>query len=602
VKRLLVLAALLAAALGAPTAGSAATKAFAPCGPNGLLCATLSVPVDYPGGTLGQTSLYAEELPAAGTARGVMFLVAGGPGQASAETFELGPKASYWRQFFPGYTLVVYDNRGTGKSGPLTCPLARTVADCAAAIPNRSYYTTREHAEDIESIRLALGVDKVGVFGVSYGSKQAVAYALAHPDHVERLVLDSEVLPDRDPLGTESLRSVVGSIDGICSFNACPGLGGGIGERFAELTNRFQTTPLTATTHFAPTFGTFPETIGGLTMLSLAFESDLASAISSQLPAAIDAAAAGNPVPLERLIYLDAVSNTAEQGDINVPLFFATSCGDGPFPWQPSDTPEARQAAFDAAVAALPVGSFGPFDSWALATSSAAACIDWPSPAGGTPLGPGPLPNVPVLVLAGSRDIRTPVSGANAIAARFPQAHVVVVPGAGHSVLNHSDCAATAVRGWLNGAVPGATCTPFRLYVPALGKWRSSVAATPPTARVAGLRGRTLAAFVQTIHDAEGIWFLLRETQVTISGLAGGRVTVFPSGKLAFQGFSDVAGLAVTGTVTLKMDPYGLPVVPATTTSGTLTLSGRGSAHGTLSIAGNRAAGTLGGHAVVIGF
>ncbi len=601
-KRVLVLAAVLAAVLTGPANGSAAARAFAPCGANSLLCATLSVPIDYPAGTLGQTPLYAEELPAAGTPRGVIFLIAGGPGQASAETFELGPRAAYWRAFFPGYTLVAYDNRGTGKSAALTCPFARTVAECGGAIPNRASYTTREHAEDIESVRLALGVDRIALFGVSYGSKQAVAYALAHPDHVERLLLDSEVLPDRDPLGTESLRTIVDSIEGICSFNVCPGLPAGLGSRLAELANKLETTPLAANTHFAPTLGPFPETIEGLTMVSLAFESDLASAVASQLPAAIDAATLGNPVPLERLLYLDSVSNTADAGDINTALFLATTCGDGPFPWQPNDTAEARRAAFDAAVAALPASSFGPFGSWALVTSPAAACLDWPAPAGGAQLGAGPLPDVPVLVLAGSRDIRTPVSGANAIAARFPHARVLVVPGAGHSVLNHSACAAAAVRAWLNGGTPATTCTPFRLYVPPLGRWRSSVTATPPVARVPGLRGRTLAAFLQTIHDAEDIGLMLRQTQITISGLAGGRVTVVPAGlQLSFEGFSDVAGVALTGKVRLAIDPYGLPVVPLTVTTGTLTVSGKGS-HGTLKLSANRAAGTLGGRPVAVTF
>ncbi len=601
-RRVLALAALAVAVLGASAPASAATNALAPCGPNGLLCATLSVPIDYPAGALGRTSIYVEELPAAGIPRGVMFLVAGGPGQASAETFELGPKAAYWRAFFPGYTLVAYDNRGTGKSAALACPFARTAAQCGGAIPNRSSYTTREHAEDIESVRLALGVEKVAIFGVSYGTKQAVAYALAHPDRVERLLLDSEVLPDRDPLGTESLRAVVGSIDGICTFNACPGLAGGLGERFAELANRFQASPLTATTHFAPTLAPYPEVIGGLTMLGLAFDSDLGSAVSSQLPAAVDAAAAGNPVPLERLLYLDAVSNTSENADINVALFLATNCGDGPFPWQPNDAPEARQAALAAAFAALPAGSLGPFGPWAAATSSAAGCLDWPPPAGGVALGPGPLPNVPVLVLAGSRDIRTPPSGAFAIAGRFPQAHVVVVPGAGHSVLNHSDCAAAATRAWLNGGIPAATCTPFRLYVPPVGKWRASVAATPPVARVAGLPGRTLAGFLQSIHDAEGIWLLLRKTQMTISGMAGGRLTVYPTGRLVLDGFSDVPGLALSGTVDIRIDPFGDPVLPLTTSKGTLRVTGRGSAHGMLTLAGNRATGTLGGRTVAVTF
>ncbi len=179
-KRLLSLGAVLAALVGAPAAAAQAPAPFASCGDNGLVCATLSVPLDYANPAAGQVPLYVEELPAVGKPRGVMIMLAGGPGQASAETFNLGLKAAYWRAFFPGYTLVAYDDRGTGKSGPIDCPRAPTIAACGSAITARAHYTTPEHGEDIESVRLALGVDKVAVWGVSYGTKHAVAYALAH--------------------------------------------------------------------------------------------------------------------------------------------------------------------------------------------------------------------------------------------------------------------------------------------------------------------------------------------------------------------------------------------------------------------------------------
>ena len=54
---------------------------------------------------------------------------------------------------------------------------------------------------------------------------------------------------------------------------------------------------------------------------------------------------------------------------------------------------------------------------------------------------------MPVLVFAGERDLRTPVSNAAAIAARFPQGHLVTVPGVGHSVLGAdlTRCAQDAV-------------------------------------------------------------------------------------------------------------------------------------------------------------
>src|SRR5438270_223495 len=82
-------------------------------------------------------------------------------GQASADTFDLATQGKYWQSYFPGYTLVAYDDRGTGKSGALDCSSAVTIDQCAADIPNRAFYTTRDHAFDIESVRVALGVDKL---------------------------------------------------------------------------------------------------------------------------------------------------------------------------------------------------------------------------------------------------------------------------------------------------------------------------------------------------------------------------------------------------------------------------------------------------------
>jgi pimeloyl-ACP methyl ester carboxylesterase len=593
VKRGLVVLSSLAAVLFAAPAGSAATAAFTPCGQNGLQCATLTVPLDYSGATAGQVSLYVEELPAAGTPKGVMLMLAGGPGQASAETFKLGPEAALWRSYFPGYTLVAYDDRGTGNSGPLACPNARTIADCGNAIAGRAYYTTREHAEDIESVRQALGVDKLAIWGVSYGTKHAVAYALAHPTHVERLLLDSEVLPVTNPLDTTSLQTVTTSINRICTNNACPGIAPGVGDRFAALANKLQTAPVDATLHMAPSLGGFPVHLDGNALLGLAFESDLSSGISSQLPTAVDAALAGQFLPLERLVFLDALSNSTSAGDVNIALLLATDCGDGPFPWQPADPVATRQAALTQAIAGLPPGASGPFGGWALDSLLAWNCVSWPAPSGGAALGAGPLPDVPVLVLSGDRDIRTPTPNALAIATRFPQAHVLLVPGAGHSVLNHSKCAADAVRGWLDGTTPPAVCTKFSLYVPPLGAWRRSVAATPPAARVPGLPGKTLAAVLQTLHDAEDVWLVTRNSQTTVNGLAAGSATPNPTGTLRLQGFSAAAGLTVSGTIVLKMDPYGNPVVPLTAASGTLTIGGRGASHGTVRLAGNRLTGTL---------
>jgi pimeloyl-ACP methyl ester carboxylesterase len=598
-RRLALVPVLLAAVVAAPGAGAA--SGFDACSPNGLQCATLSVPLDHSGATAGQVPLYVEELPATGTPRGVMLMLAGGPGQASAETFDLAKRGAYWQSYFPGYTLVAYDDRGTGKSGALDCSTARTIEDCAGAIPGRAFYTTRDHAEDIESVRLALGVDKLAIFGVSYGTKHAVAYALAHPSHVERLLLDSELLPDRDILGTDSLRAIPGSVNGICAAGACPTLPSNLGGQFATLANKLVNAPLIGNVNATPA-GTVAVRIDGSEMLALAYESDLSTGISSQLPAALDAAIRGWPLPLERLAALDDVLNNSLFTDISVGLYYATTCGDGPFPWSPNDPAATREAALNAAINALPPGATGPFGSWTLNESVAWPCVFWPAPSGGAALAPGPLPDVPALVLSGDRDIRTPTSSAVAIAARFPHGRVLVVPGSGHSVLNRSDCAANAVRGWLDGSTPPAVCTRLSLGVPPLARWTHSVAAMRPVAHVVGALGRTLAAVVQTLHDAEDAWLLGRQSSTTIDGLVGGRMVPDPTSVLRLQGYSSVGGLALSGTIVLKLGADGQPVVPLQVASGSLQVSGKEAGHGSLRARGNRLTGTLAGRPVSVIF
>lgn len=599
-RRALLLAALaLGAVVAAPTAS--AQGPFTQCAPNGLECATITVPLDYSGATPGQLSLHVEELAPAGTSRGVMLMLAGGPGQASAETFDLAHEGAYWQSFFPGYTIATYDDRGTGQSGALTCDPNGTIDACANSIPGFAFYTTRDHAQDIESVRVALGVDKLAVYGVSYGTKHAVAYALAYPDHVERLLLDSELLPQRDFFGLSSLQTIPASIDGICAGGVCPTLPAKIGEEFAAYANQRHDAPLSVAVGLTQA-GPMATRIDGDSLVSLAYESDLSSGVSSELPAAMDAAQRGWTLPLARLEALDNLVEQTTNDDIDTALYFATTCGDGPFPWGPTDPVSTRLATLNNAINALPAGSTGLLGSWAVFDSAATGCAYWPAPSGGAALGAGPLPDVPALVLSGNRDIRTPTSSAVQIASQFPQGHVLVVPGSGHAVLGRSGCVAVAVRGWLDGATPPATCPRIAIGVPPLARWHRTVAATPAAAHVTGLPGRTLAALVQTLDDSEDAWLLSRQSTTTVDGLVGGKLVPDAVKTLHLEGYSSVGGLAVSGTIVLRLESTGQPVVPLEAASGTLTVTGSGASHGVVKVVGNRLTGTLGGRKVSAAF
>ena len=96
----------------------------------------------------------------------VVFLH-GGPGAG------LSP---YHRRFFDParWHAVLFDQRGAGQSTPFASLDANTTPDLIA---------------DIERIREHLGIERWLVFGGSWGSTLALAYAEAHPDRVIGLVL-----------------------------------------------------------------------------------------------------------------------------------------------------------------------------------------------------------------------------------------------------------------------------------------------------------------------------------------------------------------------------------------------------------------------------
>src|SRR4051812_42364483 len=77
------------------------------------------------------------------------------------------------------YRVVSFDQRNCGRSTP-------SAADPATDL---SANTTGALVQDIERLREHLGVDQWLVFGVSWGTTLALAYAQQHPDRVAQLLL-----------------------------------------------------------------------------------------------------------------------------------------------------------------------------------------------------------------------------------------------------------------------------------------------------------------------------------------------------------------------------------------------------------------------------
>lgn len=126
----------------------------------------------------------------------------GGPG---------GSVGAVHRQFFDPeyYRIIIFEQRGAGRSSPTGCTIDNTTAHLVA---------------DIETLRAHLNVDKWHIFGGSWGSTLGMAYAIHHHEHCLSMILRGIFLCEHEEIdwflhgmGTifpEAYDNFIGILDG----------------------------------------------------------------------------------------------------------------------------------------------------------------------------------------------------------------------------------------------------------------------------------------------------------------------------------------------------------------------------------------------------
>jgi pimeloyl-ACP methyl ester carboxylesterase len=166
----------------------------------------------------------------------VIFL-AGGPGNAGTRALmgSLAPHAARIRAFAD---VIAFDQRGTGDSTPSLAVAGRFDLPSAVSVDSPSAreriaalggmirstvesrgidlsaYNTVESADDVEWLRRALGVEKVVLWGHSYGTHLALAVVKRHGEHIARVLLGGvNGLDDRwrDPADSDAWLARVGA-------------------------------------------------------------------------------------------------------------------------------------------------------------------------------------------------------------------------------------------------------------------------------------------------------------------------------------------------------------------------------------------------------
>ena len=563
-------AALALVLLAAGAAPARAALRWTPCRTaQAFDCATLRVPLDHSGRVPGTIALHV-----ARTRRGphgkVLVALSGGPGQGAVADADYSAEGLHSAR--GRYAIVTLDQRGTGDSGPLDCPAlqrltalnaetAPRVRDCASRIgPDRAFYSTADSVADLEDLRQALGVPKLALQGISYGTFVAQQYARIHPDHVDRLVLDSVVgAAGVNTLLLDTYVAVPRLLAEQCADGACASFTRDPLGDVRALAARLEQHPLRGSVVGADG-RRHAVSVGAVGLVAMLIAGDLNPHLQAAMPAAVRSALDGDAAPLLRLVR-PAIGSPTGLRDLSEGLNIATTCDDVRLSY-PIDGPVAgRQAQMDAAAASAPADQLGPF-SRHLAESFSVdeECRLYP-PTVTTAPSLSPLPNVPTLVLSGRQDWRTPLENGMAVAREVPDAQFVTVPGTGHDELDSdiSGCVDRALRRFFTDKPVGEPCAKHSNQVPPQPMAPRTLAALTHAPGTPGDRGKVLRAAVATLNDVRESSYELGDAGFagrTGGGLRGGTWKLTGQTTFALDRVMWAPGVSVSGRVGALLGRY----------------------------------------------
>ncbi|MGX8904601.1 alpha/beta fold hydrolase [Streptomyces netropsis] len=470
------------AVASAPVSGPAATVAPAWCptvGGHRVDCSRLDRPLVAGKPDLGAVGVsYAVVRHSApGPAKGTVAVNPGGPGETSidkAEAFAWGLES-----LLTDHDVLLVDPRGTGQSQPIPCGVTdaeyrfgtrarqrAAVERCAENLgPKAAGYTSAATADDIDAIRAHLGVRKLSLYGLSYGTYLMPVYASRHPERVRSIVLSGAYPLQLDPLARPSARAVSLNLHRVCERSVpvvCDGDQAvkDLATTAARLRDRPVTVPI-STEH-----GDYKKQFTEDKLANLMFEAASSQvgfepekpSLLGRLPHALHRFVKGDAAPLRKLVQEEGkTGSTVDQAP-----YIAVTCNDYRKAWSKDAPPAARWRQYNAALAAVRPGEHGAFSAKGFTegtTDAGDVCIGWPRENTPDPQPTKPeLPDVPVLVLSGDLDANTPDASGKKAAEQFRDSRFLSVRNMGHvPELELSRCVTGVSSHFLRTGEPGDT-------------------------------------------------------------------------------------------------------------------------------------------------
>ncbi len=444
---------------------------FENAGANPATCAWLRPSLQDSTGSTALPVVVLHELPQQPSERVVIYLN-GGPGGSTGLDVD---GLRYWRMRRASlglrHDLVLYDQRGAGRALPdLSCPaldraarrslgenrdqdhairsqeFAESVLDCARAVPladrRSAVYSTATAVEDLRELivglRTEFGYRSVLLYGASYGARLAVMATQSTGIEIDGMVLDSLYVPGvgSTSLYPQELEALLDAFDGQCLELGCELPEGGIRTPLRTAMDHLRERPLFAQAADPDRSGQRlairldPEDLVQVVISSL-YLTDWMDAIPGMLEDLVN-----DGIDEDWQSLLDNTAWMALKHGVNHVAFSLIDCRDN----EPLD---ARKMEVQLSRYPMFQDLLRPAD-WEytycdrLAVPAAPLPADWQV-------------QTPTMLLNMAVDPATPAYQVEAVLDRFDDAELVIVPGAGHGVLESDQMTALRAGWFLNG-------------------------------------------------------------------------------------------------------------------------------------------------------
>lgn len=366
------------------------------------------------------------------------------------------------------YTLILFDQRGTGFSWPnLGCPeldeaddsddaFFVALSDCRARLlemgVDLAHYHSAASAQDVADLRRVLGIEQWNLLGISYGTRLALTVLRDAPDGVRSVVLDSVYPPNVNAYEEMALTfagAITALLDGCAADRACNAAYPDLAETFYALLEELDEEPLY---FYAGEIGTDEDIeVDAFTFLDVITGALYDTDLIPSLPQLIIDTYEGDYELLLWNFLLEDTEGYRRQRPDNAEwpddasledaqgMFYAVECYEE-VPFADLDAAYARAAALHPLVADYLLQEV---------VQTLDACAVWLQEQAPLREAEPVYSDVPTLILAGEYDPVTPPAWARLAAQTLPNHVYVELPRGGHGLTTADDCITRIILAFL---------------------------------------------------------------------------------------------------------------------------------------------------------